>query len=218
MLPVLRGFGVRQPDLLILSHGDRDHVGGAAVTEEFHPGFRNSLASYTVSLLQPKVIADMRLVENGYRYLVVSRKRHREFDPDTAVQTSAKEGIGIEALLDLPDLLLFSRAYAEARGYPDAPALLHALRPQCPRALLVCAWGMLGAAVMDRHGSLWESPAFVPPQVMDTLGAGDVFNAGFIDGLLRGGAPRQALDQACRLAGRKCGQFGLEGLGGQFGS
>jgi ketohexokinase len=125
---------------------------------------------------------------------------------------------GIEALLDLPDLLLFSRAYAEARGYPDAPALLHALRPQCPRALLVCAWGMLGAAVMDRHGSLWESPAFVPPQVMDTLGAGDVFNAGFIDGLLRGGAPRQALDQACRLAGRKCGQFGLEGLGGQFGS
>ncbi len=35
-------------------------VGGAAVTEEFHPGFRNSIASYTVSLLSPKVIADMR--------------------------------------------------------------------------------------------------------------------------------------------------------------
>ena len=34
----------------------RDVVGGAAVTEEFHPGFRNSVASYTVSLLQPKVI------------------------------------------------------------------------------------------------------------------------------------------------------------------
>ena len=37
----------------------RDIVGGAAVTEEFHPGFENSVASYTVSLLQPKVIADM---------------------------------------------------------------------------------------------------------------------------------------------------------------
>jgi phytoene dehydrogenase-like protein len=36
----------------------RDIVGGAAVTEEFHPGFRNSVASYTVSLLQPKVIRD----------------------------------------------------------------------------------------------------------------------------------------------------------------
>jgi hypothetical protein len=29
-------------------------VGGAAVTEEFHPGFRNSTASYTVSLLRPR--------------------------------------------------------------------------------------------------------------------------------------------------------------------
>jgi phytoene dehydrogenase-like protein len=45
----------------------RDVVGGAAVTEEFHPGFRNSVASYTVSLLNPKVIRDMRLAERGYR-------------------------------------------------------------------------------------------------------------------------------------------------------
>ena len=47
----------------------RDIIGGAAVTEEFHPGFRNSVASYTVSLLQPKVIADMRLAEHGYRVI-----------------------------------------------------------------------------------------------------------------------------------------------------
>jgi phytoene dehydrogenase-like protein len=44
-------------------------VGGAAVTEEFHPGFRNSVASYTVSLLHPRVIRDMRLVEHGYRVI-----------------------------------------------------------------------------------------------------------------------------------------------------
>jgi phytoene dehydrogenase-like protein len=42
-------------------------VGGAAVTEEFHPGFRNSTASYTVSLLNPKVILDLRLAEHGLR-------------------------------------------------------------------------------------------------------------------------------------------------------
>ena len=47
---------------------ERRHiVGGAAVTEEFHPGFRNSTASYTVSLLRPKVIADMKLHDHGYR-------------------------------------------------------------------------------------------------------------------------------------------------------
>lgn len=42
-------------------------VGGAAVTEEFAPGFRNSTASYTVSLLRPKVIADMGLHDRGLR-------------------------------------------------------------------------------------------------------------------------------------------------------
>jgi phytoene dehydrogenase-like protein len=45
----------------------RGVVGGAAVTEEFHPGFRNSVASYTVSLLQPKVIADLDLAAHGLR-------------------------------------------------------------------------------------------------------------------------------------------------------
>ena len=43
----------------------RSVVGGAAVTEEFHPGFRNSVASYTVSLLNPKIIEDLELHENG---------------------------------------------------------------------------------------------------------------------------------------------------------
>ncbi|HYF23275.1 MAG TPA: FAD-dependent oxidoreductase, partial [Caulobacteraceae bacterium] len=50
----------------------RSVVGGAAVTEEFHPGFRNSVASYTVSLLNPKVIREMDLPGHGLR--VVERK------------------------------------------------------------------------------------------------------------------------------------------------
>src|SRR3984957_8354957 len=50
----------------------RGVAGGAAVTEEFHPGFRNSTASYTVSLLNPKIIADMELAANGLR--IVDRK------------------------------------------------------------------------------------------------------------------------------------------------
>lgn len=49
----------------------RGVVGGAAVTEEFHPGFRNSVASYTVSLLSPKVIADMDL--HGFGLKIVER-------------------------------------------------------------------------------------------------------------------------------------------------
>ncbi len=45
----------------------RSVVGGAAVTEEFFPGFRNSTASYTVSLLNPQVIRDLRLAQHGLR-------------------------------------------------------------------------------------------------------------------------------------------------------
>src|SRR5690349_405819 len=50
----------------------RGIAGGAAVTEEFHPGFKNSTASYTVSLLQPKIIADLQLHQHGLR--IVNRR------------------------------------------------------------------------------------------------------------------------------------------------
>jgi len=56
----------------------REVVGGAAVTEEFHPGFRNSVAAYTVSLLNPKIIADLKLAEHG---LTIVERRAQNFLP-----------------------------------------------------------------------------------------------------------------------------------------
>src|SRR6185436_9099050 len=53
-------------------------VGGAAVTEEFYPGFRNSVAAYTVSLLNPKIIADLRLADHGLR---IVERRAQNFLP-----------------------------------------------------------------------------------------------------------------------------------------
>ncbi len=50
----------------------RPIVGGAAVTEEFHPGFRNSVAAYTVSLLHPRIIRELQLAAHGLR--VVERR------------------------------------------------------------------------------------------------------------------------------------------------
>jgi phytoene dehydrogenase-like protein len=70
-------------------------VGGAAVTEEFHPGFRNSTASYTVSLLHPKVIRDLRLASHGLR--VVGRPISN-FLP-LGEQGYIKVGGGLEATL-----------------------------------------------------------------------------------------------------------------------
>ena len=56
----------------------RKVVGGAAVTEEFHPGFRNSVAAYTVSLLNPQIIADLKLSDHGLR---IVERRAQNFLP-----------------------------------------------------------------------------------------------------------------------------------------
>src|ERR1700752_3933220 len=56
----------------------RGIVGGACVTEEFHPGFRNSVASYTVTLLQPKIIRDLKPRERG---LSILARRVQNFLP-----------------------------------------------------------------------------------------------------------------------------------------
>ena len=56
----------------------RKVAGGAAVTEEFHPGFRNSVAAYTVSLLNPKVISDLKLHQHGLR---IVERRAQNFLP-----------------------------------------------------------------------------------------------------------------------------------------
>lgn len=53
-------------------------VGGAAVTEEFCPGFRNSVAAYTVSLLNPQIISDLKLADHGLR---IVERRAQNFLP-----------------------------------------------------------------------------------------------------------------------------------------
>src|SRR5262249_11278874 len=69
-------LGMAGPEVKLLEL--RSMVGGAAVTEEFCPGFRNSVAAYTVSLLNPKITADLRLFEHG---LKIVERRAQNFLP-----------------------------------------------------------------------------------------------------------------------------------------
>jgi phytoene dehydrogenase-like protein len=129
---------------------ERRHVvGGAAVTEEFHPGFRNSVAAYTVSLLNPKVIRDLDLAGHG---LKVVERRAANFlptadgrylltgDSRTASEVarfSAKDaarlneyGERLEAIADvLRDLVLQTPPNVLEGSWRAAlPELLHAAR------------------------------------------------------------------------------------------
>jgi len=150
-----------------------------------------------------------RNVEDTRRMLADAGARHPDLRRSVEVE---KPRPGVEALFGHAEVVLFSRAYARATGHRDAEALLRWARGRAPDADLVCSWGEAGAWALDRSGRLLHSPAFAPPQVVDTLGAGDTFNAGLIAGCLRGWPLEQALRGACRLAGRKCGQWGFSGL------
>jgi ketohexokinase len=117
----------------------------------------------------------------------------------------------IEQLFPFADVLLFSQAYARQRELPPR-GLLQQVRRVAPQADLVCSLAGQGAIGINRTGVLSAVDACSPPQIVDTLGAGDTFNAGIIDALQGGAALREAMHFAVQLAGAKCGQTGLHGL------
>jgi ketohexokinase len=114
----------------------------------------------------------------------------------------------IETLFPLADVVLFAAPYAASRNLPPAD-LLATCRELAPQADLVCSLGDRGAVGLSRDAVAVVADACPPRQVVDTLGAGDTFNAGVIDSLLRGQGLDDALRFACALAGGKCGQSGL---------
>jgi phytoene dehydrogenase-like protein len=127
----------------------RGVVGGAAVTEEFAPDFRNSVAAYTVSLLNPKVIRDLDLARHGLevverelsnflplddsRYLKVGAGRtEQEVAKFSARDASrlGRYGERLDLIADvLRDLVLETPPNVTAGGWLDAlPELLRSAR------------------------------------------------------------------------------------------
>ena len=90
--------------------------------------------------------------------------RHaRLFRPDLLVSIEVeKVRPGIEALFPLARLLLFSRGYAEACGFPRPEAFLREQRGRIPYTLLALAWGAEGAWAIEGDGTLHHAPAFPP--------------------------------------------------------
>jgi len=119
----------------------------------------------------------------------------------------------IEKLFSKANVLLFSKVFAQHyTNTEDAASFLLAMQRLAPNAHLVCTWGTKGAYALDMDGTLLHSPAYPPSPVVDTLGAGDTFNAGIINSLCRHQEIATALDHACQLAGKKCGIEGFKGL------
>ena len=85
----------------------------------------------------------------------------------------------------------------------------------CPfRATIICAWSEDGAAAITQGSSVVTSKAFPPDSIVDTIGAGDTFNAASILALSEGKTIHEAITFACQVAGEKCGAMGYQHLKG----
>lgn len=127
-------------------------VGGAAITEEFHPGFRNSVASYTVSLLQPKIMRELGLAEHGLR--IVPRRIQNFVPPIDG------EALTLHAAPALGAAAIARHSKRDAERYPDFLAELGRITTLLKSTLLepplelVGGWRELARAL--RRGGRWR--------------------------------------------------------------
>lgn len=140
---------------------------------------------------------------------IVERARRRVPGLTVSVEVE-KSRPGIEVLTAVADVVLFSRLYAIDRGFEDAESFLRESASE--GTIGFCTWGGSGAWMRGKDGVVHHAPPYTPERIVDTVGAGDVFNAGAIDALMRGLTPPVALAHAVELAGFKCGREGFEGL------
>ncbi|MDX1348358.1 MAG: PfkB family carbohydrate kinase [Thiomicrorhabdus chilensis] len=118
----------------------------------------------------------------------------------------------IEELLPQANLILFSHHYATAKGHDNGENLLKAMQSKLPNSHLICTWGAKGAWLCPAQGTIQHIPAETVSPVVDTLGAGDTFNAAVIHHLIAGKPLVEAVQAASQLAAQKCLKHGLDNL------
>ncbi|NWH90275.1 KHK Ketohexokinase, partial [Aegithalos caudatus] len=143
-------------------------------------------------------------------------RHNRAAAPGRRVQISVEVEKPREELLPLMGrghVVFISKDLAQHFGYRSAPEAVKGLRGRIqPGATLICAWAEEGADAVGPNGDLVHSDAFPPETLVDTLGAGDTFNAAVIFALAEGRTLQDALTFGCRIAGRKCGIQGFDGI------
>jgi ketohexokinase len=116
-------------------------------------------------------------------------------------------------LFSYGEVVFVSKDIAKHLGFQSAAEALRGLYSRVRKgATLICAWAENGADALGPDGQLLHSDAFPPPRVVDTLGAGDTFNASVIFSLSQGNSMQEALRFGCQVAGKKCGLQGFDGI------
>ncbi|KAM9201127.1 ketohexokinase isoform 5-T5 [Dugong dugon] len=136
--------------------------------------------------------------------------------PEQKIQVSVEVEKPREELFQLfgyGDMVFVSKDVAKHFGFRSSAEALRGLYGRVRKgATLICAWAEEGADALGPDGQLIHSDAFPPPRVVDTLGAGDTFNASVIFSLSQGKSIQEALRFGCQVAGKKCGLQGYDGI------
>jgi sulfofructose kinase len=117
---------------------------------------------------------------------------------------------GVEELLENIDYLVVSRDFpCRLMGENDLEKALRGMHRRHGCLLAAATLGQEGVLAWDgkqlHHVSAYNVP------VADTTGAGDIFHAGFIYGLLQDWPLKQQLDFACAAAALNCMAVGARG-------
>uniref|UniRef100_UPI00358EA583 ketohexokinase n=1 Tax=Myxine glutinosa TaxID=7769 RepID=UPI00358EA583 len=201
----------------------------SVVLSSLHTGSRTIVHSGKLSEVSAKDFESIDLLEYKWVHLearageeqaCMLRKVdswNKERPPDKAVSTSVElekpYKLDTYQLLGLADVVFISKEFAKHLGHSCPQDAVQGLKQGLKsRASLVCPWAEFGAWALDPDGQLIHSPAFPPPCLVDTLGAGDTFIAGVIHILSSGASLQEAITFGCKLAGRKCGMEGYDGL------
>jgi phytoene dehydrogenase-like protein len=162
-------------------------VGGAAVTEEFHPGYRNSVAAYTVGLLHPRVIKDLNLHEHGLKIVERRAVNFVPSDDERFLLTRAGRMEDSIAAVCSSDAGRYATYAAEVDGVADAVrSFILKTPPNLPRGRLGDRLHQLGrsASVLRQLSGLRRHEQIALHSLF-TKSAGDYLDGWFESDLVK---------------------------------
>ncbi|CAL8110063.1 unnamed protein product [Orchesella dallaii] len=124
----------------------------------------------------------------------------------------------LDKMLPLADVVLVGKDYAKLQGATNGSEAAELMSKRVlPGTVVICPWGDQGASycvtsVDPKKTDIITQPVYLCENVVDSLGAGDTFNATVIYCLSKGYDVRTSVDYACKVASLKLQIRGLKGL------